>query len=192
MEINNNNNNNATPQAPDSPPENSSAAGAEEQEESGWTDYLEDYFNSELVERESSFLCSSIGSCSNWDDLNNISYPNYDINYNINVGNVNYDDFPKSNNLTFKKTRTQKIFEDDDSLQDTATSPIHSPKVVDLKVRTSQENPRFDDHITIFANSTGSGRQMGKYYSNKEKSVYSAEKKGLCLLPFSMLLNYHN
>lgn len=117
--------NNAAAEGVDPPPENSSssssvAAGAEEQEESGWTDYLEDYFNSE-IERESSFLCSSIGSCSNWD--HNISDPNYDIN-NTNVGKVIFD-------VPNKKTRTQKIFEDD-SLQDTATSPIHSPKVSSL------------------------------------------------------------
>ncbi|XP_038888852.1 vascular-related unknown protein 1-like [Benincasa hispida] len=176
--------NNATAEGSDSPPENSStsssaaaAAGAEEQEESGWTDYLEDYFSS-----ESSYLCSSIGSCSNWD--HNISNPNYDINKTNHIGKMIFD---VPNKLTFKKTRTQKIFEDD-SLQDTATSPIHSPKVADLKVKTSHENPRFD----VITNLTGSERQLGKYYSDKENGVYSSEKKGLCLFPLSMLLNYHN
>lgn len=113
-------------------PENSSVAAAaarveEQEEESGWTDYLEDYYFSSENERESSFLCSSIGSCS-WDISE--SDANNNRNFNVlsafsSVGEVILD-VPKK--LTFKKTRTQKIFEDD-SLEDTATSPIHSPKV---------------------------------------------------------------
>lgn len=101
-----------------------SGGGGGEEEESGWTDYLEDYFSSSDIEREKSFLCSSIGSCS--DDGNtttNVLSPTL-----CSVGEV-FLDSPKKL-ICFKKlTRTQKIFQDD-SLEDTATSPVHSPKVI--------------------------------------------------------------
>lgn len=132
------NNNNAAAAGTSPPPENFSDE-VEEQEESGWTDYLEDYFSSENNQRKSNSLyCSSIGSCS-WDDHNisNSDHPkNNDIinilspNFSSSVGEVILDIVPKKL-INFKKSRTQKIFHDD-SLEDTATSPIQTPRVSTL------------------------------------------------------------
>lgn len=117
---------NAAAAGGDPPPEKSSSAatGAEEPSESGWTEYLEDYLWSE-IERKNSFLCcSSSGSCS-WD----ISEGNKEkINALTPFCSVGEAILDAPNKLSFKKTTTQTIFYDD-SLEDTATSPVLTPKV---------------------------------------------------------------
>lgn len=81
-------------------------------EESGWTAYLEDFSNHREHSSSSSFdsssLVSDAASCAAWKNVHN----------NLKI--------PKR--LNFKKTRT-KIISVDDSLEDTASSPVNSPKV---------------------------------------------------------------
>ena len=90
-------------------------------EESGWTSYFEEF--SKGMEQQS--YCSSLGgsslvsdaaSCAAW----KLSHHNHHVSYPTN--NV------VSKKLRFKKTRTQQI-SDDDPLDDTASSPVNSPKV---------------------------------------------------------------
>ncbi|GMN58130.1 hypothetical protein TIFTF001_027229 [Ficus carica] len=98
-------------------------------EESGWTAYFQDFSNNhnnniDIKDHEnyhenileesfctiSSSLVSDAASYAAW--------------------KIDHDQTPKK--LSFKKTRAKEISQDD-SLEDTASSPVNSPKVGDLK-----------------------------------------------------------
>lgn len=90
-------------------------------EESGWTCYFEDL--SKDIEQSycsstfgGSSLVSDAASCASW----KFSHKNK----NIHVKNSPY----LSKKLSLKKKRTKQIL-DDDPLEDTASSPLNSPKV---------------------------------------------------------------
>ncbi|KAG5140968.1 hypothetical protein JHK84_034736 [Glycine max] len=158
-------------------------------EESGWTSYFEEF--SKGMEQQS--YCSSLGgsslvsdaaSCAAW----KLSHHNHLVSYPSN--NV------ISKKLRFKKTRTQQI-SDDDPLDDTASSPVNSPKVGDLKV--SGKN---DDQLN---GSTSRGKGFNSQHypklqadecdinfnGNNVECKTNLKKKGLCLVPLSMLVNYY-
>jgi len=82
-------------------------------EESGWTAYFEDFSSY----RENSFS-SSFGTSSLVSDA--ASSAAWKI--------TTYNDLKTPKRLSFKKTRT-KVISVDDSLEDTASSPVNSPKV---------------------------------------------------------------
>lgn len=88
----------------------------EKSEESGWTSYFED-FSKNMIEFEPSLggssLVSDAASCAAW---------------KFSHRNLVKDSSNLSKKLTFKKTRTKQISEDD-PLEDTASSPVNSPRV---------------------------------------------------------------
>lgn len=94
-------------------------------EESGWTSYFEDF--SKGMEQSycsnlggGSSLISDAASCA----ARKFSHQNHHI---VSCSSVrNSPNLPKK--LCFKKTRTKQISEDD-PLEDTASSPVNSPKV---------------------------------------------------------------
>lgn len=82
-------------------------------EESGWTAYFEDF----STYREQSFSSSTFCSSSLVSDAaSSAAWKNSHI------------DLKAPERLCFKKTRT-KVISVDDSLEDTASSPVNSPKV---------------------------------------------------------------
>ncbi|PAN40218.1 hypothetical protein PAHAL_7G299800 [Panicum hallii] len=85
--------------------------------------------------------------------------------------------------------------EEDESLQDTACSSAAGQKVATME--------NFDinmPHLAKYFEAVGSQQQVTKVdqqlinsYSNNEKALYESNelrKKGLCLVPISMLINY--
>ncbi|XP_024992065.1 vascular-related unknown protein 1-like [Cynara cardunculus var. scolymus] len=108
--------------------------------------------------------------------------------------------FPKKLNL-FKKTsrRTREILYDD-SLEDTASSPVNSPKVgsqqmgfnqikVDDIIQNSLEKGGgFDGHLQLQKREDQS-REMVFDQDNNNGNT-DLRKRGLCLVPLSMLANY--
>lgn len=92
-------------------------------EESGWTSYFQDFSNGTMEPSYcssllggSSSLVSDAASCAAW----KFSHRNYHVGDSPNL---------ISGKLRFKKTRTKQISEEDDPLEDTASSPVNSPKV---------------------------------------------------------------
>jgi hypothetical protein len=82
-------------------------------EESGWTAYFEDFSR----DREDSFSNYSFGTSSLVSDAaSSAAWKN------------SHNDLKTPKRLCFKKTRT-KVISVDDSLEDTASSPVNSPKV---------------------------------------------------------------
>lgn len=93
-------------------------------EESGWTAYFEDLYSSDSIEQSfpsSSSLVSDAASCA----ASKIS--------DRNIIPACYSSIEKSQinpkRLSFKKSRAREIH-DDDPLEDTASSPVNSPKVI--------------------------------------------------------------
>ncbi|KAJ7981307.1 putative CTD small phosphatase-like protein 2 [Quillaja saponaria] len=130
----------------------------EELEESGWTSYFEDFSNAKM---ENSFggssLVSDAASCAAW---------NFSSANNI----------PKK--LKFKKSRTTQISEDD-SLEDTASSPVNSP--------TDKDKGLASGHY-----SEGQREYKNEVkFNGKIMDCTELKKKGHCLLPLSRLVNYY-
>ncbi|OIW09381.1 hypothetical protein TanjilG_01352 [Lupinus angustifolius] len=113
------------------------AAPESANEESGWTSYFEDFSNG-MEQSYCSSLVSDAASCAAW----KFSHQNH---HNIVSRSSlrNSSNLPKK--LSFKKTRSKQILEDD-PLEDTASSPINSPKVGDLNPKETISR-KIDDQL---------------------------------------------
>ncbi|KAJ6376537.1 hypothetical protein OIU76_025648 [Salix suchowensis] len=97
-------------------------------------------------------------------------------------------------NLSFKKRRSRGALLDD-SLEDTASSPVHSPKVNDGmmisqyrtstkqrdKMGVSQDRRSASSHIDMRSD-------LG--FILRESDDTELKNRGLCLVPLSMVVNY--
>ncbi|KAB2610615.1 hypothetical protein D8674_018647 [Pyrus ussuriensis x Pyrus communis] len=105
------------------------------EEESGWTAYFEDFLNNNNNRREGgggggaqSFGCtSSLVS----DAASGVAWKLVSHNNQNHAGSIGVPPNKISKKLSFKKTRTKKISGDD--LEDTASSPVNSPKIGDSR-----------------------------------------------------------
>lgn len=93
-------------------------------EESGWTMYFDDFFNQQNTENSSfsSLLESSLISDAAFSAAN----------YNKVAGNeqaMGFSQEKRCDRFSFKKKKTKVVAGVDDDLEDTASSPAHSPKV---------------------------------------------------------------
>ncbi|XP_022775735.1 uncharacterized protein LOC111317565 [Durio zibethinus] len=161
-------------------------------EESGWTAYFEDFSNND----HSSFSCSSslISDAATNGAAWKISHNN-DHGFAFSSPCAPSSKLPKK--LRFKKTRTKEICEDD-SLEDTASSPVNSPKVSDLKSDDMNPKKREDQVHSSLGKETASenyseiqmeeGNKMN--FDHGKNDCTELNKKGLCLVPLSMLVHY--
>ncbi|KAG2397313.1 hypothetical protein LR48_Vigan08g118400 [Vigna angularis] len=159
--------------------------------ESGWTSYFEDF--SEGIEPsycsslDGSSLLSDAASSAAW----KFSHHNHHHHHLLSSPSFKAPNPPKK--LTFKKARAKQISEDD-PLEDTASSPVNSPKVRDLNPAEMSSRKDDDDEL-------GKGLKSSEHYSDKkrdDKLKYNGKngdctelkKRGLCLVPLSLLVNY--
>ncbi|XP_019055567.1 PREDICTED: uncharacterized protein LOC104610871 isoform X2 [Nelumbo nucifera] len=101
-------------------------------EESGWTIYFEDFLsnNQETTSRSSGFVSSSLVS----DAASCAARKKFSDQDGGSVGCYSLVGSQKScKELSFKKRMRTKGVWDDDDLEDTASSPVNSPKVSNLK-----------------------------------------------------------
>ncbi|KAI5565557.1 hypothetical protein BDE02_14G130000 [Populus trichocarpa] len=163
-------------------------------EESGWTSYFEDFSNHK---EEDHSLCSiTFDSSSMVSDA--ASFPPWKSSHAVACSSIN-GGLPKE--LTFKKTRAKEISLDD-SLEDTASSPVNSPKVRDLRPISENPTKTNDQYFnSSLGNKEGSGLEQyaeGLETSERCEIIFSSgkndcidlKKRGLCLVPLSMLVNY--
>ncbi|KAK1260141.1 hypothetical protein QJS04_geneDACA018091 [Acorus gramineus] len=149
-------------------------------EESGWTKYFEDFISSSQTQNmsiEGSSLVSDAASGV------------------IVASKTPATTFKK---LSFKKRRRRGGGSgvDEDPLEDTASSPVNSPKVGGLN--QLDENPRKkDDTIEkTKEGEIGPGDPVEVHGNETEEMVFvgnecsELKKRGLCLVPLSMLVNY--
>ncbi|KAF3443711.1 hypothetical protein FNV43_RR13401 [Rhamnella rubrinervis] len=184
---------------------------ATSEEESGWTAYFQDLSEHHHQEQheEQSLVSSCFAATSSMvsDAASHAAWRNSRGGRQNHVGATGEFGSPKTPiRLSFKKTRTKQISAHDDSLEDTASSPVNSPKIGDLR-QIDHMNPRrntFDQHNDI---STGKGgisensevhcdheeersNNMGLKNNGKKETCIDLKRRGLCLVPMSMLVNY--
>ncbi|KAG8364604.1 hypothetical protein BUALT_Bualt18G0014500 [Buddleja alternifolia] len=152
----------------------------EPSEESGWTAYFEDFSCS-----KGSFISSpSLVSDAAW-----------------NGSDSNLNQIKRLNFKNSKKNKYRKYSCDDEDLEDTASSPVNSPKVSCMK-QMEVNHKRFDD----FAVGNFMGKQGGPsdfeerradekngkndIDNRNNKEYVDLKKRGLCLMPMSALGNY--
>ena len=134
-----NSNNSMNNKAPKNSPNNTMTTKDDiidqSQEESGWTKYLEDFLpQKNYKELDDSPISSAFESSLISDAGSSINaakkYLASDEEINVRFG-VNYNRAYCCNRLSFKKRKTKEANLVDEDLEDTATSPISSPKVID-------------------------------------------------------------
>ncbi|XP_042971736.1 vascular-related unknown protein 1 isoform X2 [Carya illinoinensis] len=153
-------------------------------EESGWTAYFEDLSSYEGHSSSNSSLhTSSVVS----DAASSATWKNSNSNLKI----------PKR--LGFKKTRT-KIISFDDSLEDTASSPVSSPKVGDLEPGDMNPRKAHDHHIISSLSKADTldhynpelqadeRREIMNFGGKNNHDYTELRKRGLCLVPLSKLI----
>ncbi|KAL2524645.1 hypothetical protein Adt_09699 [Abeliophyllum distichum] len=144
---------------------------ADASEESGWTAYLEDFSLNQTKHNSSSYSMDSFGSPSlvsdaAWNGLNNDQYKA--------CPSLGGSQFPKR--LNFKNHRIrQKICSDD--LEDTASSPVNSPK--------GKQAAGFDN-----STETCERNNMNIITDERNNEGADLKRKGLCLMPMSVFMNY--
>ncbi|GMI99833.1 VASCULAR-RELATED UNKNOWN PROTEIN 1 [Hibiscus trionum] len=157
-------------------------------EESGWTAYFEDFSNNNHYhDRQLNSYCPSF-SCGS--SLISDAATTRGAAWKPSDKNTDRV-FPKK--LRFKKTRTKEICDEDDSLEDTASSPVNSPKVSD-DWKSNDMNPRKREdqapHSSLGKESAENCSDIHIEEENKLSDCTELNKRGLCLVPFSMLVNY--
>ncbi|KAJ6752221.1 hypothetical protein OIU85_002626 [Salix viminalis] len=184
---------------------NLKTTGRDSSEESGWTMYFDDLF-----------------AQNNGDDQDNDQYEQGSLSYDQDgnsslvsdaaslvlkksagddhgeeqVGGIPIDN-KKSfrHSLSFKKRRTKGALIDD-SLEDTASSPVNSPKVYDgMMINQYRRNTNQKDNMEISLDEgSGSKQQVDKRsdfdFLGGGGDNTALKKKGLCLVPLSMVVNY--
>ncbi|KAM3320808.1 hypothetical protein P3S67_008010 [Capsicum chacoense] len=169
-------------------------------EESGWTTYLEDFSLMNNYQSDQNYRSSSCCDDDNFGShysLLSDAASNIAPWKNNNYCNTNYNDqlvendecSPKKLNL-MKLPRNKKI--NDPDLEDTASSPVNSPKVSNF--RQMEINYRRKENSSgNFLGSEGCSRQLQEMQKvERENNGYTdLKKKGHCLVPISMFINYH-
>ncbi|XWS34287.1 hypothetical protein CRYUN_Cryun21dG0027700 [Craigia yunnanensis] len=159
-------------------------------EESGWTAYFEDFSNNDHQQNSYCSNSSLISDAATTGAAWKLSHNNHHV-FACSTTCAAPQKIPKK--LRFKKTRTKEIFEDD-SLEDTASSPVNSPKVSDLKSNDMNPRKREDQIHTSLGKETASESYSDKQIEEESKLNFDhgkndcteLKKKGLCLVPFSM------
>ncbi|XP_057506385.1 vascular-related unknown protein 4-like isoform X3 [Actinidia eriantha] len=142
-------------------------ANSDDHEESSWTFYFEDF----LCEDEQSCFPSGYESPSLVSDAASmVAKKLMDDDDEVAVVSL----AKTRNNLSFKKRKTKGALVDvDHALEDTASSPVNSPKE---KGNTSGQT---------FERSSSELGMVGR-----DSDYTELKKRGLCLVPVSMLANY--
>ncbi|XP_034912625.1 vascular-related unknown protein 4 isoform X1 [Populus alba] len=165
-------------------------------EESGWTMYFEDFFaqnNREDCDHDfnehSSFSFDHDGSSPMVSDAASLAVmKSAGDHHGERVVGLPID------NKSFKKRRTKGALLDD-ALEDTASSPVNSPKVNDdTMISQYKRNTKQKDKTEISQDKGSASGQIDMRsdlgFILRESDSTELQKRGLCLVPLSMAVNY--
>ncbi|KAM5585721.1 vascular-related unknown protein 4-like [Rosa sericea] len=171
-------------------------SSSESPEESSWTMYLEDFLTNshhhDDQQHSSSFS-------SGYENHSIVSDAASSISKNLsNICNEEVLGFSnRSSPSCIIKRKAKKALLHDDALEDTATSPVNSPKVCNLYHSADMKQNLQNDNRDIISKEKGStsGNVDGTSpteldFNRRESDCTELKKKGLCLVPFSMVANY--
>ncbi|XP_009772102.1 vascular-related unknown protein 1-like [Nicotiana tabacum] len=167
------------------------------QEESGWTTYLED-FSMENNNRENNSSCFGSPSLLSDAASHAVAWKNCNTNNQVlNSYNSPMGGSPFLKRLNLKKPKNKKISDPD--LEDTASSPVNSPKVSSFKQMDINYQRADNSSGNFLGNIEGGSMQHQEMqtvernnvcFDGKNNSYMDLKKKGLCLVPLSMLVKY--
>ncbi|CAA0837106.1 Unknown protein [Striga hermonthica] len=153
------------------------------EEESGWTAYLDGFSSSSNCNVDGSFMSSpSLVSDAAWYGSDN---------HMTHIKRLKIFKNPK------RGKNNRRKFSCDDDLTDTASSPVNSPKVSNLRQMEmiNQYQRVGDDHL---AKGNFQDKQVGSNIAlmtkimekNGEHNVVDLRQKGLCVVPMSAFIDY--
>ncbi|KAK3199529.1 hypothetical protein Dsin_022954 [Dipteronia sinensis] len=181
-----------------------------EKEESGWTMYFDDFFNEYKYNHDGDQNTSSMISIGDHHHLESSiisdaassaakKFAHHDQQQQVKGFPLDKTCYRSS---SFKKRKTKSVLLDED-LRDTATSPANSPKVYDLmnQFDRKQQQKNIIDMSKQEKGSTSRNVQIDEFRSGfgsindddnngRDNDTSELKKKGLCLVPLSMIVNY--
>ncbi|KAH7662161.1 hypothetical protein IHE45_15G113500 [Dioscorea alata] len=163
-------------------------------EESGWTWYFEDFLASEKRGKPHEQEDDDHDHLDHDEDDN---YSNFVYGSSMVSDAASYAAWKPSRSckkLSFKKRKARGVL-DDDSLEDTASSPANSPKVSDLNHRVMvQRKPlEYKDISDPEKKEVGNGEDETNEFAafdGRTNNCTELKKRGLCLVPLSMFVDY--
>ncbi|KAH8494555.1 hypothetical protein H0E87_021090 [Populus deltoides] len=171
-------------------------------EESGWTMYFEDFFAQNNREdrddgfnEHSSFSFDDDGSSSMVSDAASLAVKkSAGDHHGEKVVGLPINNKSFKYNLSLKKRRTKGALLDD-PLEDTASSPVNSPKVNDhTMISQYKRNTKQKDKMEISQDKGSASSQIDMRsdlgFILRESDSTELKKRGLCLVPLSMVVNY--
>ncbi|XP_061984660.1 vascular-related unknown protein 4 [Populus nigra] len=171
-------------------------------EESGWTTYFEDFFAQNNREdrdhdfnEHSSFSFDHDGSSSMVSDAASLAVmKSAGDHHGEKVVGLPINNKSFKYNLSLKKRRTKGALLDD-ALEDTASSPVNSPKVNDdTMISQYKRNTKQKDKMEISQDKGSASSQIDMRsdlgFILRESDSTELKKRGLCLVPLSMVVNY--
>ncbi|KAL0000907.1 hypothetical protein SO802_014688 [Lithocarpus litseifolius] len=154
---------------------------SEPAEESGWTMYFEDLLANN--NNEYNYSSSGLESPSLVSDAASLAGKGYEsIERDWGLAMVK----SSSKRLSFKKRKAKGALVDE-ALEDTASSPVNSPKVCNLD--EMDMNAIRNNNTGISQEKTSVSGQIDER-SGRDSDCTELKKRGLCLVPLSMLVNY--
>uniref|UniRef100_A0A0D9WZL8 Uncharacterized protein n=1 Tax=Leersia perrieri TaxID=77586 RepID=A0A0D9WZL8_9ORYZ len=177
-------------------------------EESTWTDYFVDFMMSEEKKRQDDASYCTHGGYDTYGDCSDQKEEEEEESMISDAAScapvATLPDRYKE--LKKLKKKVFKALDHDDSLEDTASSPVNSPKVSALSQLELSPKRRCnirdltkeigvcDDHGRERMDYRGQRVDGVRFVDQSQKSITPCAElkdKGLCLFPLSMLLHYH-
>ncbi|KAK3125190.1 hypothetical protein QOZ80_7BG0601500 [Eleusine coracana subsp. coracana] len=174
--------------------------------ESSWTDYFVDFILSEEEKRQGSY-CPTEGEADGYRG-NHDDEEEEDSMISDAASRAPAALLPNKYELK-KLKKAFKALDNDDCLEDTASSPVNSPKVSGLSqmelspkkrcnirdlIMKEDEIGHGDDHCMAEMDCTHATMEGVRLVDPSERSITpraELKDKGICLFPLSMLLHYH-
>ncbi|XP_042410549.1 vascular-related unknown protein 1-like isoform X2 [Zingiber officinale] len=156
-------------------------------EESGWTTYFEDFMASEERRRAAGGSSSgvAVGNSMISDAASCVSRKTGQPPAPAACIEVS----DKYKNLSLRRRKGRRLLEDD-ALEDTASSPVNSPKVNNLSATSSKK----DDNRDTDLDGVGRGNDPemkevvnGFDFGERTSECVELRKRGLCLVPLSVI-----
>ncbi|XP_057950804.1 vascular-related unknown protein 4-like [Malania oleifera] len=176
-------------------------SAAPSDEESGWTIYFEDFLNNNNKKGQMTSSVHADDDHHHYHQYESSSLVSDATSYAAKTKYAHKDvkvpagrGLSLDSKLSFKKRKTKRPLADDDALEDTASSPVNSPKVYNLK-KLDMDLKEKDNMEDISMERGSASRQMDEKseefgFVGRDGDCRDLKKRGLCVVPLSLLASY--
>ncbi|RDX60626.1 hypothetical protein CR513_61215, partial [Mucuna pruriens] len=159
-------------------------------EESGWTTYFDDFFNNHVDNHKSSMSISGLARSSHVSDAASLVDKKLNNGKQVQEFSLNKN----SNRSSFKKRKDIITALVDEALEDTATSPLNSPKVLYANCQIDKANRRNRHFVFSQKEKGNTSRQRDEQkelsFNGRDRDCTEIKKRDLCLVPLSTVACY--